>query len=107
MTTEGEFLLYYTLNKSANSIGLNKHEKEHLIEELNKLNEDSAEACIKLILEHFKIENSLKEYQENVPYEGVKILNNSGKYDVEFDLANLPVKLQKILYNFIEIVKQR
>ena len=89
------YQLYYTLDKNLQSTDLKKIEKEEVISSIEKMNQESKDACYLLIYEHYRI---TENKETKTPY-GAVITGN----DIQFDLSNMPIKLRRILYNFCKI----
>lgn len=88
--------LYYTLNKNLLTTDLKKNEKEELISAISTMDSEYKNAIYLLIYEHFRSDS--KEGIKT-PYESKMINENS----IEFDLAKMPIKLRRILFNFAKI----
>ena len=98
--------MYHTINKTVNENPLSQEEMERFLNKIQKLNEITNDSkkqkmFIKLILEFSKDEDEVVYNMENLtlPYEGEQIGN-----DISFDIEKIPIKLQRILLKYIDII---
>lgn len=97
------FQLYQTLCQEAKSRDISSEDKQFIIDNICKLNEDGKEALFLLIFEHNKIlKKSDKVIDKNdlvLPY---KIKDTDGELTI--DLQKLPTKLRQIILKFMNII---
>lgn len=96
-----KYELYHTLNSNLQNNDLKKKEKEEIINQINFLDKESMEAIFLLIYEHFRLNSDNTELYV-IPYEGQSCNNN-----LIFNISKLPIKLRRIIYNFIKILQQK
>jgi hypothetical protein len=95
--------LYQTLCSSEESPNMSFKKVKDLSQRLSNLSYDQIEAVCMLICEHARQNNDFVYDPENInlPY---SIVAENNK--IEFDVQNLPVELQYILWKFTCIIKE-
>lgn len=101
--TAQRFELYHTLNQNIAKKDLKKAEKEEIIDAITKFTSQESQAMFSLINEDYKLHlEETKTDETPLPYNGRTVSKNS----VEFDLADFPIRLRRILYKFVKIVQK-
>jgi hypothetical protein len=95
MTTFKGFPLYSTLVKELDDVPVNLLQKQAIMNNIKKINTQGYEYIYGLIISYYIDQN--KKNAETIPYEGKQL-----KTGVKFNLEDLPDKLQKLIYLFIE-----
>jgi hypothetical protein len=70
-------------------------EKKILLSSIDRLDKQQREAFFMLICEHARLHNNFK-------FDGLPYNLEQRSTDISFDLKDLPIKLQRVLYNFIK-----
>lgn len=91
------FPLYDTLIKDIKTTDLTLHEKDNLIKNIKKLDDNGFEILYALI-RVYHINNEQIDINFSIPYEG-KVVKN----DIKFDLEILPNNLKQLIQKFIFI----
>ena len=93
-----EFTLYQTLCCNLPKKEPTLTQKKELINTVNKLYEHQKVVFVRLIIEHFRINNEDITDILHVPYEGTE--DDKG---ISFNVDNFPVQLKWILLNFLKV----
>jgi len=89
------FPLYNSLNKNIPNKNLTITQKNEFINRVNNLDNEGHSLIFALIKCYY---NDEEKDNSQIPYEG-KATNNN----IEYNLSDLPSKLQQILYKFISL----
>jgi hypothetical protein len=93
--------LYDRLYQNTNNIKLQQLEVKQLLKNISELDHTGKEH-VYLIIRIYSLRNSSCGVFE-LPYSIKKQENQTGKYDIQFDLIQLPVDLQRMLLSFTKM----
>lgn len=98
--------LYHTLNQNIAKKDLKRTEKEELKDVISSFSTQESQALYNLIIEdraHSQQDHDSQDHaSKELPYGGVRLSQKS----VEFDLADFPIRLRRIMYKFAKIVQK-
>ena len=86
--------IYDTFSKDVSTTELTSTKKDELIRNLKKIDEKGNEIIFILI----KLHEMKSVDNPNIPYDG-KLSSD----EIKFDLENIPIQLQNILYKFVGV----
>ena len=89
------FPLYSTLLKEVDNDNITLSEKQYIMNNIKKIDKQNYEYLYCLIISYF-IDNN-KKNAKDIPYEGKQL-----KTGIKFNLEDLPKKLQKIIFIFMQ-----
>lgn len=98
------FPLYDNLIKDLPKKDLTVKQKTEFVTNINKIDEDGRELVYALIY-YYYINNETKHDDTNPPYKGISTENENQNQnrDITWNLANFPIKLRLLLYNFMSM----
>lgn len=91
------FPLYDNLKKNISKKELTDRQKTEFIKKFSMI-DDNGQELIYVLIQFFSIKNS-ENFNNKLPYKG-KIIDDN---DILWNINNLPCKLQKILYKFLNM----
>lgn len=89
------FPLYNSLNKNIPNKNLTITQKNEFIKKIETIDNEGHSLIFALIKSYY---NDEEKDNSQIPYQG-KVINNN----IEYNLSDLPAKLQQILYKFISL----
>jgi len=96
------FPLYDTLEKKVTkSSDIKPNEKRNCIDIIASLEENGKEILVILIYLYYK-NNNKNETEQVIPYDGSYVQKNNN-IDIEWNINKFPVKLKRILYEFLKM----
>jgi hypothetical protein len=97
------FPLYDTLEKKVTkSSDIKPIEKRNCIDIITSLDENGKEILVILIYLYYKNNNNKNETEQVIPYDGSYVQKNNN-IDIEWNINKFPVKLKRILYEFLKM----